>query len=189
MGRRAKNKQGDPESLQELVEHASPKKLGKRKADTVIVRQQPAKKVKNSVYSTQKHATSANSKGTSKHKSEYESELQVDNSWNGIKEDGNNGGWEDIQDRPTQTRCVVFVREQSGHTSHNPNAVDRCFRIAICPQLMPPTPTSTKTRTRMYLSQHRTSQPGLVHSTPGPLEKLSLTQKSFRWRHRPKRMS
>ena len=140
MGRRAKNKQGDPKSLQELVEHASPKKLGKRKADTAILQQQPAKKVKNSVNSTQKYTTLANSKKTSKHNSEYETELQVDDSWNGIEEDGNSEGWEDTQDLPTQTRCVVFVRKQSGHTSHNSNAVDRCFRIAICPQPMPPIP-------------------------------------------------
>ena len=109
MGRRAKHKQGDPESLQELVEHASPKKSGKRKADTVIVRQQPAKKVKNAVNPTQQHTKSANSKETSKHKSGYENRPQGDDSWSGIEEDGNSEGWEDTRDDdilPAQTRCV-----------------------------------------------------------------------------------
>src|SRR6267142_4655445 len=107
MGRRAKNKQGDPKAFRDPVEHASPKGLGKRKADTVIVRHQPAKKIKDTVKSTQKHTKSANSKDTL----EYKKGLQGDDSWNGIEEDGDgdSAGWEDIRDEdilPTQTRCV-----------------------------------------------------------------------------------
>ncbi|KAI0281450.1 NOL1/NOP2/sun family-domain-containing protein [Russula aff. rugulosa BPL654] len=76
MGRRAKNKQGDPESLQELSEHASPKRLGKRKAGTSNL-PQPAKK--------------------SKHKDS----LQDDDSLNGVESDANSEGWEGIQDEDT----------------------------------------------------------------------------------------
>jgi ribosomal RNA methyltransferase Nop2 len=135
MGRRAKNKQGDPESLQELVEHASPKKLGKRKAGMAIDRQQPAKKAKNSVNSTQKHTKSANSKEISKHKSETESGSQEDDAWNGIEEDGSSGGWEDIRDEgdplPTQTRCESSCASRAATYLTSSNAVDCCFRIAI----------------------------------------------------------
>jgi 25S rRNA (cytosine2870-C5)-methyltransferase len=115
MGRRAKNKQGDPEALREPVEHASPKELGKRKADPVIVTRQPAKKIKSSVKSTQRHTKSANYEETS----EYESGLQDgDDAWKGIEEDQDVGGWENIRDEdilPAQTRCVSPVRKQDGH--------------------------------------------------------------------------
>jgi hypothetical protein len=83
MGRRAKNKQGDPESLQELSEHVSPKKLGKRKAGTGINLPQSAKK--------------------SKHKDS----LQDDDSLNSVENDESSEGWEGIQDEdtlPAQTR-------------------------------------------------------------------------------------
>ncbi len=85
MGRRARNKQADPESFQELSEHASPKKLGKRKTGTGI-NLQPAKK--------------------SKHKDS----LQDDDSLNGVEDDESSGGWGGIQDEdtlPAQTRCVA----------------------------------------------------------------------------------
>jgi hypothetical protein len=83
MGRRAKNKQGDPESLQELSTHVSPKKLGKRKAGTGINLPQPIKK--------------------SKHKDS----LQDDDSLDGVESDENSEGWDGVQDEdtlPTQTR-------------------------------------------------------------------------------------
>ena len=90
MGRRAKNKQGDPESLQELSEHVSPKKLGKRKAGMGkgmgINSPQPAKK--------------------SKHKDS----LQDDDSLNGVENDESSEGWEGLQDEdtlPGHTRYVA----------------------------------------------------------------------------------
>jgi len=46
MGRRAKNKQGDPESLRKPNEHASSNQLGKRKANPGFHQKRPAKKVK-----------------------------------------------------------------------------------------------------------------------------------------------
>ncbi|KAF8503508.1 NOL1/NOP2/sun family RNA met [Russula emetica] len=88
MGRRAKKKQADPESFQDLSEHASPKKLGKRKAGIGISLPQPTKK--------------------SKHKDS----LQYDDSLNGvedIEDGGSNRGWEGIQDEdtlPAQTRSL-----------------------------------------------------------------------------------
>ncbi|KAF8478633.1 NOL1/NOP2/sun family RNA met [Russula ochroleuca] len=94
MGRRAKNKQGDPESLQELSERPSPKKLGKRKAGINLP--QPAKK--------------------SKHKDSPQS----DDSWNSAEDDGS-GGWEGIQDEdtlPAQTRSLFQDSDTStGDTS------------------------------------------------------------------------
>jgi hypothetical protein len=81
MGRRAKNKQGAPESLQGLSGYISPKKLGKRKAMGNNL-PQPAKK------------------------SKRKDILHGDDSWNSVEEDG---GWEGIQDEdilPVQTRCV-----------------------------------------------------------------------------------
>ncbi|KAH9997230.1 NOL1/NOP2/sun family-domain-containing protein [Russula vinacea] len=96
MGRRAKNKQGDPESLQEPSEHASLKRLGKRKAGTGIDLPQPAKK--------------------SKHKES----LQSDDSWNSDEEDESEG-WEGIQDDdtlPAQTRSLFQDSDTStGDTS------------------------------------------------------------------------
>jgi hypothetical protein len=83
MGRRAKNKQGDPESLQELSEPS--KRLGKRKAGMGNL-PQPAKK--------------------SKHKDS----LQDDDSLNAVESDASSEGWDGIQDEdtlPTQTRYVI----------------------------------------------------------------------------------
>lgn len=84
MGRRAKNKQGDPESLQELSEHVSPKRLGKRKARTGINNlPQPAKK------------------------SKQKDNPQDDDSLYGVEDDESSEGWEGIQDEgplPAQTR-------------------------------------------------------------------------------------
>jgi hypothetical protein len=100
MGRRAKNKQGDPENLQELSEHASPKMLGKRKAGTGINLPQPAKK--------------------SKHKDSLQDSPQGDDSWDGIEEDGSEG-WGGIQDEdtlPTQTRCVTACASKKVIISH-----------------------------------------------------------------------
>ena len=183
MGRRAKNKQGDPEALREPVEHASPKGLGKRKAGTVIVRQQPAKKIKNAVKSTQKHTKSANSIDTL----EYKKGLQGDDSWNGIEEEsdgnGDGAGWEDIRDEdilPTQTRCVSSHASPAATYLTKSNTTDHYFRIATFPRVTAQTRTSIQTRTRMYLSRRRILQLGLVHSTPGLCEKLSLTQKNFK---------
>lgn len=89
MGRRAKKKQADPESFQDLSEH-EPKTLGKRKARTGISLPQPTKKSKDS--------------------------LQDDDSLNGIEDiedDGSSGGWKGIQDEdtlPAQARCVPHVQ-------------------------------------------------------------------------------
>ena len=85
MGRRAKNKQGDPEPLQELSEHASPKRSRKRKAGMGTNLPKPPKK------------------------SKHQDSLQGDGSWNGTEEDGSIEGWDGIQDEdtlPAQTRCV-----------------------------------------------------------------------------------
>ena len=87
MGRRAKNKQGDPESLQELSEHVSSKRLGKRKAGMGNLPQP------------------ANAK-----KSKHKDSLQDDDSLNAVESDASSEGWDGIQDEdtlPTQTRYVI----------------------------------------------------------------------------------
>ena len=164
MGRRAKNKQGDPETLQGLSEHVSSKRLGKRKAGTGNL-PQPAKK--------------------SKHKGS----LQDDDSLNGVESDESSEGWEGIQDEdslPAQTRYVTSLRKPSASSLTNSNTIGHCLKtVTIIPQIS----TRMKTRTKMRLSPHRTSQPGLVHSTPGPLEKPNSTRKNSKMRHRSKRMS
>lgn len=96
MGRRAKNKQGDPESLQELSEHVSPKRLGKRKAGTGINLPKPAKK--------------------SKHK-DLDS-LHDDDSLDGVENGEISEGWEGIQDDdtlPAQTRYVTSCTSRQCH--------------------------------------------------------------------------
>lgn len=96
MGRRAKNKQGDPESLREPSEHISPKRLGKRKARTGINLPQPAKK--------------------SKHKDSVED----DDSLNGVENDESSEGWEGIQDEdtlPAQTRSLFEDSDDSASDS------------------------------------------------------------------------
>jgi hypothetical protein len=94
MGRRAKNKQGNPESLQELLVHASPKK---RKAHAVTEQKRPAKKVKDSAKLVNKHTKLADS-----------------------SEQKSSGGWEDVPDDdtlPIQTRCVVPCAREQPHLS------------------------------------------------------------------------
>jgi ribosomal RNA methyltransferase Nop2 len=99
MGRRAKKKQADPESFQDLSEHASPKTLGKRKARIGISLLQPTKK------------------------SKRKDSLQDEDSLNGIEDiedDGSSRDWEGIQDEdtlPVQTRCVALCLS-SRCTSH-----------------------------------------------------------------------
>jgi len=94
MGRRAKNKQSDPESLQELSEHVPPKRLGKRKGGTGMSLPKPTKK--------------------SKHKDS----LQDDDSLNGIESDESSGGLGGIQDEdtlPVQTRYVTSCTSRQCH--------------------------------------------------------------------------
>ncbi|KAI0302083.1 NOL1/NOP2/sun family-domain-containing protein [Russula brevipes] len=129
MGRRAKNKQGDPEPFQDLVEHVSHQQLGKRKANTGIDRQ-PTKKVKDSMKPAmkpvQKHTQHANSKGAIEKKATDEAILLEGDSWNGIEEDGSNGGWEDTLDEdtlPTQIREAARLIE-SKTVDHDASASD-----------------------------------------------------------------
>jgi ribosomal RNA methyltransferase Nop2 len=94
MGRRAKNKQGDPESLQELSEHVSPKRLGKRKGGTGISLPQPAKK------------------------SKRKDVLQDDDSLDGVESDESSEGWEgnrDVDILPAQTRYVASCTSRQCH--------------------------------------------------------------------------
>ncbi|KAN0123809.1 NOL1/NOP2/sun family RNA met [Russula decolorans] len=99
MGRRAKRKQADPESFQDLSEHAPPKKLGKRKAGIGTSLPQPTKK--------------------SKHKDS----LQDDDSLNGVEDtedDGSSRGREGIQDEdtlPAQTRSLFEDSEDDAFDS------------------------------------------------------------------------
>jgi hypothetical protein len=79
MGRRAKNKQSNPEPLSELTVQPSPRK---RKAGASIEQKRPVKKVKDSAKPVPKPASS---------------------------EDESSGGWDDVQDEatlPIQTKCV-----------------------------------------------------------------------------------
>ncbi|KAI0256750.1 NOL1/NOP2/sun family-domain-containing protein [Lactifluus subvellereus] len=120
MGRRAKKKQGDPESLRELTGHASPKK---RKADAGIEQRRPAKKARDSAKPVQKPTKSANSREAVKHKVKYEAQSRDEDSWNGVEEDEGSGGWEGVQDEdslPAQTRCVIPSLFQDSDLSTDP---------------------------------------------------------------------
>jgi ribosomal RNA methyltransferase Nop2 len=86
MGRRAKNKQAPPEPL-EKKEWTSPKKLGKRKAETVTDLDDKARPTKKSRDST------GNVKSKSKPKSSKATPRVKQNA-----DDGSSDGWEGVQD-------------------------------------------------------------------------------------------
>ncbi|EJF65985.1 NOL1/NOP2/sun family RNA met [Dichomitus squalens LYAD-421 SS1] len=109
MGRRAKNKQGDPSPLAEVKENAgrpSQKKLGKRKADDVdSANKRPAKKVKEGEARTDKPSkpTAAKGRATTASKNEGKARPVKSKSKKPSFEDdaegaGGSEGWEDVED-------------------------------------------------------------------------------------------
>lgn len=122
MGRRAKNKQGDPAPLVPVQENAgrpSQKKLGKRKADDVdSSSKRPAKKAKEDARAA-KPATSPTTKG--KEKSGPKSAVIAKAAKTKPKharfehedeEAGSDEGWEDVHDDDdlqAQAKYVCFV--------------------------------------------------------------------------------
>ena len=114
MGRRAKNKQGDPGSLREHNEHISPNKLGKRKANPGSDRNRPAKKVKDPARLVTR---SEKAKPRRTEKAEWSDDSEE--SWGGIEEAKHNGGWDDVHDEdavPLHSRYVFSC--SCGSTSH-----------------------------------------------------------------------
>ena len=113
MGRRAKNKQGDPESLRDPKEHISSKKLGKRKANPVSDQRRPAKKVKDS-------ARLVSEKNVKRRRSgKEESSDDSEESWGGIDDHKRDDVWDDEDEDavPVQSRCVISC--SSGSTAHS----------------------------------------------------------------------
>ena len=112
MGRRAKNKQGDPAPLVDKNaprERESAKKLGKRKADPEAAPEskRPAKKAKESASGAKVKASKGKAvkgKGQAKDKGE---------SWDDLP-DGGSEGWEDVEDggnlmAQTKYAYVVYI--------------------------------------------------------------------------------
>ncbi len=110
MGRRSKNKQGDPESLQGPEEYIPQKKLGKRKANPGS---KPAEKVKDLARPIQQLTRSENLQENAKKPRravKAESSDGSEDSWGGIEGDRHSEGWDDVQDGdedPVQSRCMV----------------------------------------------------------------------------------
>lgn len=121
MGRRAKNKQGDPKPLQEDASNKpSQKKLGKRKADSSdrkdSVSKRPAKKVKQDDASPAKSILKKKSKNdisSKKHKSNGVSFVKTKRKL-GQKpegEDESDDGWEGVEstnDASAAKKCVFL---------------------------------------------------------------------------------
>ncbi|KAI9446410.1 putative NOP2-nucleolar protein [Lactarius indigo] len=101
MGRRAKNKQGDP--LQEPTEQSSPKKLGKRKADPGSDQKRPAKKVKNPARPTRSENLQENLKTRRTGKAAWSDDSEE--SWGGIEE-SHHEGWDNVQDEDAVPRSL-----------------------------------------------------------------------------------
>lgn len=106
MGRRAKNKQGDPESFREPKDHISPKKLGKRKANPGSEHKRPAKKAKDSARLVQRPTGSEKDVKSRTGNAEWSDDS--DASWGGIEEDKHSEGWDDEDEDapPVQSRYV-----------------------------------------------------------------------------------
>ncbi|KAH9043186.1 NOL1/NOP2/sun family RNA met [Lactarius pseudohatsudake] len=102
MGRRAKNKQGDP--LREPTEHISPKKLGKRKANPGFDQKRPAKKVKNPARPTRLENLQENVKPRRTGKAAWSDDSEE--SWGGIEEENHREGWDDVQDEDAVPRSL-----------------------------------------------------------------------------------
>lgn len=125
MGRRAKNKQGDPAAFAEVQENAgrpSQKKLGKRKADDVdSSSKRPAKKVKESDARPRKPPKSTTAKSREKSVVKGEVKAKSDKPKSQKKqarfedEDegaGSSEGWEDVEDDDdlqTQAKYVCMA--------------------------------------------------------------------------------
>ncbi|KAI1794497.1 NOL1/NOP2/sun family RNA met [Ganoderma leucocontextum] len=119
MGRRSKNKQGDPAPFAEVQENAgrpSQKKLGKRKADDVdSTTRRPAKKVKESDARLGKPVKPPATKGKEKAGVKGELKAKVDKakptkkqarSEDGDEGAGSSGGWEDEDEVQTQAKSL-----------------------------------------------------------------------------------
>lgn len=103
MGRRAKNKQGDPRPFEDAQEKGnrkeSSKKLGKRKAEAPeedVSSKRPVKKTKTKEEGKGKKVAFAkektsDKKGKRKQESEDEDEL--------VEDAGSSEGWEDVEDK------------------------------------------------------------------------------------------
>lgn len=102
MGRRAKNKQGDP--LREPTEHISPKKLGKRKANPGSDQKRPAKKVKNPARPTRLENLQENVKPRRTGKAAGSDDSEE--SWGGIEEENHREVWDDVQDEDAVPRSL-----------------------------------------------------------------------------------
>ena len=126
MGRRAKNKQGDPAAFVEAQENTgrpSQKKLGKRKADDVDSNsKRPAKKVKESDTRPGKPPKSTIAKGKEKTVVKSEVRANPNKPKSKKKQDrfededeaaGSSEGWEDVEDDDddlhTQAKCVYLA--------------------------------------------------------------------------------
>ena len=115
MGRRAKNKQGDPEPFADAngaAARPSAKKLGKRKAEREdAVSKRPVKKMKEEVQSKegmekkgstkkevqmQKSKTAARVKAPPKKRKQEESEDEEED--DDLEEGASSAGWEDVED-------------------------------------------------------------------------------------------
>ncbi|KAA1474912.1 NOL1/NOP2/sun family putative RNA met [Dentipellis sp. KUC8613] len=98
MGRRAKNKQGDPTPIESReTTKPSQKKLGKRKAEPEADEsKRPAKKVKEVVGDVKKSKNSVGGKKAAKKSSK--ADLKKATSWDEEDADGSGDGWEDVAD-------------------------------------------------------------------------------------------
>ena len=121
MGRRAKNKQGDPEPFAEVQENRpSQKKLGKRKADEVDApAKRPAKKARDIDGRPSKSVKTVASKGKekgvpkdtakakpAKAQAQKKQQVQFEDEDEGA---GSSEGWEDVEDNEdikVQAKCV-----------------------------------------------------------------------------------
>ncbi len=123
MGRRAKNKQGDPRPIDQAYDKPSQKKLGKRKADEVDSgAKRPAKKVKENAVKPLKAPVAANGKTKSALKvakpraDQPKPKKQKQARFEDEDEDedegaGSSEGWEDVDDDgdlKAQAKCVFL---------------------------------------------------------------------------------
>lgn len=134
MGRRAKNKQGDPTPLVDAnAQGARPsaKKLGKRKADAEddareVVSKRPAKKMKEDVKKGEKKGTAkkqapkkgAAPKASKKVEESEDEELDEDE----VMESGSSEGWEDVEDADieAEAKCVYRLYRPLQVADSNP---------------------------------------------------------------------
>ena len=110
MGRRAQNKQGDPEPIapHENVRSFQKKSVKRKSGPEVDESRRPAKKAKEE---SGKRPLIGQVAKQGSHVNKPRAKVDDADLWEGVKEGGSSEGWEDVDDLKAETKCVWCISD------------------------------------------------------------------------------